>query len=116
MEGLQTFVKRLSKDVGCYHHRNKTNYSIQKYDVMKQGHMGVFGWVIETKGVFYVDTYEYLADAQGITDADHRDPNMHWGSKNKGRAKGLRYKVSRGSNGSDYQKGVRALRVIMKNR
>ena len=114
MEDLELFVKRLSKDVGCHQHKNETNYSLQKYAIMKQGHMGVFGWVKETKGVFYVDTYEYLADAQGIADADHRDPKMHWGSKNKERAKGLRYKVRRDSNGSDYQKAVRALRAIMK--
>jgi hypothetical protein len=114
VENLQTFVKRLSKAVGCYYHTNEKEniYSLKKNNTMVKGGMCVFGWVTHyrTEDLFRVDTEKDWADAQAIADADSRITNLNWNRT------GLRYKVSRNSNGKDYQKAVRALQVIIKNK
>ena len=104
MENLHTFVKRLSKAVCCYCHMNKEGniYSLKKNDTMVNRGMCVFGWVTyyKTEDLFRVDTYKDWADVQAIADADYQITNLHWNRT------GLRYNVSRGSNGKDYQKAV----------
>lgn len=59
-EDLETFVGRLSRDVGCYYHKNRRSYSLQKYSTDQRGQMGVFGWVEKrrTRGSFLVTTYK----------------------------------------------------------
>ncbi len=121
MEDLDTFVRRICRDVGCYYHENENNYSLQKYDTYQRGYMGVFGWVNERKTTdrFLVSTYKYLANAMGISDADKEKPNAHYIPKGKdleGKGTGLFYYVMKKSNGNDYRKAVRALRVVLKNR
>ena len=121
METLKDFVKRFSRDVGCYYKENKRNYSLKKYDSDRRNHMGVFGWVgvRSAKGFFVISTYEYLADALGIATADRRRLGAHYVSKDEdrqGKATGLYYHVGRGSIGADYQKAVSALKVVRANR
>ena len=113
MEDLELFVKRLSKDAGCYYHANtKGNlYTLKKNDTMKMD-MCAFAWVEErkSKDLFVIGTYKCWADTKAITDKDYEKPRMHWEET------GLGYYVNRSSNGMDYQKALRALRVIMKNK
>ena len=123
METLEDFVKRFSIDIGCYYHKDarSSGYSLKKHNTDRRGHMGVFGWVRErvTKDLFVISTYERLADAQAIAEAGKRRPGAHYISKDRdpeGKGTGLSYYVKRGSNGADYGKAVRALRVVRKNR
>ena len=112
MEDLEMFVKRFSKAVGCHYHitKRRDRFSLKKYETNKQNHMGVFGWIYETKDAFKIETYEYLANNQGKADADAQKRNMNWDKA------GLRYSVRKGSNEKDFQKAVRALKVVLKNR
>lgn len=121
MEDLKTFVRRLSNNVGCYYHKNETCFSLKKYNTNQRGHMGVFGWVKErkTKVCFLVSTYKYLADGAGISDADYEKANAHYIPKGKdpyGKGTGLCYCVMKNSSSSDYQKVVRALKVIQRHK
>ncbi len=121
METLGDFLKRFSTDVACYCKKNKSNYSLKKYDSDRRGHMGVFGWVRErsTKDLFVISTYECLADTRAIAEADRKKAGAHYISKDRdpeGKGTGLYYYVRRGSKDSDYQKAVRALRAVCKNR
>ena len=119
METLEQFVERLSKNVGCYHHKNQRSYSLKKFDSNKPKHMGVFGWVIELKLTdrFRVSTFKKLADKQGVNDAAYEKEGAHYISKNEdyGQATGLYYFVTRGSNGEDFKKVARALKVMQDN-
>jgi hypothetical protein len=114
MENLGTFVERLSNAIGCHHHPTRTGdrHTLKKNDTMKKRDMCAFAWVEErkSKDLFVIGTYKCWADTKAITDKDYEKPRMHWEET------GLGYYVSRGSTGKDYQKAVRALRVIMKNK
>lgn len=120
-ESIRNFAERISKDVGCYFTENKSNYNLKKYNTSKRGRMGVFAWIHERKKgqQFWITTYKYLADDKAITDADIIKEGMHFISKKKdvdGIATGLIYYISKGSNGSDYQRATRALRKICQSR
>jgi hypothetical protein len=120
METLEQFVKRLSESLDCYSHANKKVYSLKKYNSDIKGKMGVFGWASEKvrHDRFVVSTYEYLADSNGKAEADEVKCGAHFVSRNKdqGQGTGLYYHVTRGSSGRDFQKAVRALKVIRDNR
>lgn len=120
METLAEFASRFSLAVGCYCKRNKTNYSLKKHASDIRGRMGVFAWIAEktSRDLFQVSTYEYLADEQGILDADHKKIGAHFVPKNKdqGQGTGLYYSIRRGSSGKDFQEAVRALKVISRNK
>ena len=117
---MEQFVERLSKNVGCYYHRNSRNYPLKKYNSMVKREMGLVCWVSEKKslGRFDISTYKFLADEKGIRDADKEKMGAHFVSKgtDNGNATGLFYYVGRGCSGTDFQKAVRALRVIQGNR
>jgi len=119
MENLKDFVERLAKDVGCFSHANKTNYSLQKYNSYRRGSMGVFGWIREVKRreQFEITTYRHLGDDAKVTKfADEIKPGYIYLSKNNDHdrlSEALIFYIDRGSNGDDYQKSVKALKAIM---
>ena len=120
METLEQFVHRLSMAVGCYSHPNSRNYSLQKHNSEFKGKMGVFGWVSEKRTFdrFVVSTYKCLADELGKSEADEVKKGAHYvpKDKDKGQGTGIYYHIARGSSGIDFQKAVRALKVIRDNR
>ena len=108
MENLRTFTMRLCQSVGCYSHPNQTpnHYSLKKYDSVYGGHMGVFGWVreLKRKAVFEVSSYKVMADRAGVSHlADSEKRRFQWEED------GVLFYVKPDSNGSDYQKTVKAL-------
>ena len=120
-ESISDFAKRLSKAIGCYFTANISNYNLKKYNTSQKGWMGVFAWIHERKKnpEFWIATYKYLADDKAIAAADRIGPGMLFVSKKKdaeGKAAGLVYYVNKGSNETDYQKAVRALRTVCQNR
>ena len=119
-ESTEAFTSRLCKDLGCFYHQNETNYSLKKDNHRVRGQMRVFGWVTEKKrvGKFAVSTYRHLADTTSVQAADKVKSGAHYVSKNNddGRATGLTYYVEYGSSSLDYQKAVKALITISKNR
>ena len=121
-ETLGSFVTRFATDVGCFYQKNKgNNYSLKKYASKRRGEMGVFGWVEERTRIdsFVISTYKRLADAQAITEADKAKPGAHFiptAEDSGGAGTGLFFYVRQNSTGGDYQKAIRSLRVVRKNR
>ena len=119
METLDQFAARLSRQVGCFYKSNKVTWSLKKYPSASRGRMGVFAWVGERKKSdrFRVSTYKCLADEQGIRDADEEKCGAQWVPKGQddGQANGLAFYVRKDSSEYDFQKAVRALRVICAN-
>ena len=114
MESLGSFVERLRESVGCYYHPNKdkTLYSLKKFDSNQSHQMGVFGWVLELKRkhLFRIDTYKHLSDKGAVSDlADGIKEGMHFNEEGTG----IFFYVKKGSHGEDYQKAVKALRAVM---
>jgi hypothetical protein len=72
--------------------------------------MGVFGWVrgLKRKAVFEVSSYKVLGDKAGVSHlADCEKPRFQWEED------GILFYVKLDSNGSDYQKTVKALRGVL---
>lgn len=116
MESLKDFVERLAKDVGCFSHVNKTNYSLQKFNSYLHGSMGVFGWVreLKRKGQFEITTYKYLGDSVAKFADDIKPGNIYLSKHNDpdGKSEALIFYCNKGSNSKDYRKAVEALKVV----
>ena len=119
METLDDFSTRLSKSVGCYNHKCRSDrYSLKKYNSNERLKMGVFAWIEERKRTksFEISTYKKYGDQCSVTDkADKIVPGMHYISKKKddGEGTGIVFFVKNGSADVDFDKMVKALKAIL---
>ncbi len=112
METLHDFVKRLSKNIGCYDHPCKSGIvSLRKNRTGLRGDMGVFAWVreLKRKDIFEVATYKDLAEKAGVNKlVDGEKPKMHW------LRTGVFFLVKKGSSADDFNRAVKGLTTILR--
>ena len=118
MEDLKEFVKRLSKDVGCFYHWNNIaqNYSLKGYNIPKgklrqERKKNIFGWVIKDKAIGGFEIHLQKLDSGRWLEANcnRRIAGGSWNEVDE-----FCFSVVRGSNSNDYEKALKACRIVMR--
>lgn len=109
----EDFIKKLAGDIGCHYSKaNERTYNLNKYKSDIQGEKGVFAWVHkEDRDYFWVATRKiWVEQARAKTLAGRKMPGLNCFPRDIQHAEdSVCFDMK-----DDYQKTVRALRLINK--
>lgn len=114
METLIDFAERIGAQTACYFHVSKSGnvVSLKKFDTTNKKRMGCIGWISELK---YKDKFCFAASKDkaikaGVkTNFDGEQENIIYGET------GVIILIDRGSDKSDFEKLILAVKALMEN-
>ena len=109
MATVSPFIVKLANDIPCYYHERQINKGItfKKFNTMVPRQMGHFAtaYYQPTLERILIVAKEWLADSWFKSVGELKQDRF-------GRKPGLEFSIALGSTGSDYQKALKALRII----